>query len=252
MDSKDERDDPIVERVAKAIYDTQVKAAREAVDKISFDASELPELFGRLQRESETAQVLIFASYLEDRVRLLIKSHLRHVSSAVVEEQIFGSNGPLSTFGSRISLSHQLGWISPTQKAKLDAFRKIRNEFAHSAFRVKLTDPSIADKLSIIDYDVRFFLTPIRETFTSKSDADPIVSDDEITSAQENLCNLALLAMRTFMDYLVLPSSIAFQVDPHDIAATFDESPVVLQELRRQVSRTVLALLGRPRIEGAA
>jgi hypothetical protein len=56
------------DKVAQAIYGVQINTAREVVNRIAIDAKDLPELFTRLQTESETAQVLIFASYLEDKV----------------------------------------------------------------------------------------------------------------------------------------------------------------------------------------
>ncbi len=104
----------------------------------------------------------MFASYLEDRVLSLIKTRLHHLTSANEEDAIFGSNGPLSTFGNRLALSYHLGWVDKEQKSKLDAFRKIRNEFAHRAFKLQFSHPDIAGRLAIIDYDVPAFLKRIR------------------------------------------------------------------------------------------
>ncbi len=39
------------DRVAQAIYETQVKRAREDIDKVGFDALELPTIFSRLKAE---------------------------------------------------------------------------------------------------------------------------------------------------------------------------------------------------------
>src|ERR1700680_4401644 len=101
--------------VATAIYDARIRESRESTNKIQFDCSDLPELFKRLRSESETAQILIFSSFLDDKVTSLIKSHL---DSKNIEDAIFGGNGPLGTFGSRIALSFHLGWLSRTQKKK--------------------------------------------------------------------------------------------------------------------------------------
>ena len=147
-------------------------------------------LFLRLKDESETAQILIFSSYLEHSVRLLLKSRLHHLDPAREDEAIFGSNGPLNTFGNRISLSYQLGWISPQQKKKLDSFRKVRNKFAHRAFKVKLSDNNIAELFKVIDYNLHETLKPMRESIvTVTSMSDPLLPHDAITQQQEFLCN---------------------------------------------------------------
>ncbi len=204
----------LVDRVAQAIYKTQVKQAREIIDQIEFEAKELPDLFLRLKDESETAQVLVFGSYLEDRVFSLIKARMLHMKSKKIEDSIFGSNGPLDNFGSRITLSYHLGWLSTANRSKLDAFRKIRNEFAHRAFKISFKNKNIADHFKRIDYDVSDFLKPIRESFTKIGDSDPFISSEDITTEQKYLCSLAILAARTFSDYLILPTAIAYQVNP--------------------------------------
>ena len=200
--------------VAHAIYTASVGQARTSVDQIEFDANELPELFQRLTTESETAQVLIFASYLEDRVFLLIKSRMHHLHSRNQIDAVFGSNGPLHTFGNQLLLAHQLGWLSTTQKSKLDAFRKIRNEFAHRAFKASLSDNSVAENFRKIDYGVTEFLAPIRKSLDGGEDEDLLVPDDQLTKEQLYLCNLAILADRTFSELLVFPAAVAYQVTP--------------------------------------
>jgi len=79
----------LVDKVAKAIYNAQINAAREHVKKINIDIKELPELFRRLKSESETAQILICSSYVEDKIMELIKIHLRHLNKSK-EEELFG------------------------------------------------------------------------------------------------------------------------------------------------------------------
>ena len=233
------------DKVAQAIYGAQINTAREVVSKIAIDAKDLPELFARLQTESETAQVLIFSSYLEDKVTLLIKIHLRHLTKTK-EDELFGSNGPLNTFGNRLSLSYHLGWLSAGQKAKLDAFRKIRNEFAHQAFKVNMSEEKISALFKIVDYDVRKFLIPVRTAVYSAGGQYKLVSDDEITTNQENLCNFLLLIMNTFLEYFILPIALAYRIGPNDLRNSFDDDDNPVMALHRSVSRTILHLLKRP------
>ncbi len=218
----------------------------ENVDKLHFDCGNMPDLFQRLASESETAQILIFSSFLEDKVLSLIKLRLFHLDSVKAEDAIFGSNGPLGTFGSRIALSYQLGWLSPRQKKKLDAFRKIRNEFAHNAFQIRMADKRISDLFGVIDYDVYKFLTPIRAALVTEGEEDPIISDDKITIEQKFLCNLAILADNTFVDFMILPSALAYQVNPNDVLGNYDEGSEIVKGIRRALSETILNILVRP------
>lgn len=236
-------DESLVAIAAKAIYGAQVKQARESISRVAFDARELPRIFKRLTGESQTAQVLIFCSYLEDRVRELIKVRLKHLGSIVQEDAIFGSNGPLSTFGNRLLLSYQLGWLSPKHYKSLNALRKIRNHFAHRAFAVSISDPDIAAQLVNIDFDVFAILNTIRTEFAARGEVDPIPPEEEISADAQLLCKLALLATSIFVDYLILPAAVAYQVSPHDVAGSYDDGPEILRELQRQGADALLLVL---------
>ena len=142
------------DRVAKAIYDTQVKEARAHIDRLTFDPQEVEDLARRLQSESQTAQVLIFYSYLDDRIQQLIQLQLRPNQSKAEVDRLFGVNGPLSTFSSRILLAYHLAWLSQDIREKLDAFRKIRNEFAHRAFKIAIDDPSLKPHLAMLNFGI--------------------------------------------------------------------------------------------------
>ena len=140
--------------MAKAIYDTQVKRAREQIDTLTFDPEEVEDLARRLQKELQPAQVLIFYSYLDDRIQQLIQVQLRPNQGKGEMDRLFGINGPLSTFSSRVLLAYHLAWLSDGIRDKLDAFRKIRNEFAHRAFKVTIDDPSLKSHLATLSFGI--------------------------------------------------------------------------------------------------
>jgi hypothetical protein len=83
----------ILDKVAQAIYNSQVESASEHVKSIKIDVRELPELFKRLKNESETAQILILSSYIDDKITYLMKNNLYYLNKEK-ENEIFGSNGP--------------------------------------------------------------------------------------------------------------------------------------------------------------
>jgi hypothetical protein len=137
--------------------------------------------------------------------------------------------GPLSTFSSRILIAYHLGWLRSEQKAKLDAFRKLRNEFAHRAFKVSITDESMKALVDNLGKNFPTFIASIHHP-----DAHNLKCIDEL------LCKLVFLAHLTFTDLLVLPAAIRFQVSPRDIAPSFDEQPELLKNMARAISRALL------------
>jgi hypothetical protein len=68
------------------------------------------------------------------RMQQIIEQQLEHLATQAAKERLFGNNGPLGTSSSRTLMACHLGWLSPDRVERLDAFRKIRNIFAHEAF----------------------------------------------------------------------------------------------------------------------
>jgi DNA-binding MltR family transcriptional regulator len=218
------------DRVAKAVYDAQVKQAREQIDKLTFDPEEIEDLARRLQTESQTAQVLIFYSYLDDRIQQLIQLHLRMNQSKSETDRLFGVNGPLSTFNNRVLIAYHLGWLSDDIRAKLDAFRKIRNEFAHRAFKVTIDDPSLKPYLTTLDFALSAMM--------DKSNIEKGPLFDCL------LCQLVMLAIQTFQELIVLPAANAMHVMPGDVASTFDDAPALLRKMNLTMSGALILAAG--------
>ncbi|MEM8606884.1 MAG: hypothetical protein AAGF92_07250 [Myxococcota bacterium] len=141
----EERRDRFNNPITNALYYSFVDSARKKAGESDFSIKDMPELVSRLVSESETAQVLIYSAHLEDRIRYLIKSHLYEIESNRDEQAIFGSNGPLGSFASRILMRRHLGWITPATTMNLESWRKIRNEFAHRAYRTSFESQKIKD-----------------------------------------------------------------------------------------------------------
>jgi hypothetical protein len=210
------------DRVAKAIYDTQVRHAREVIDKLSFDPQEVEDLARRLQKESQTAQVLIFYSYLDDRIQQLVQHQLRPNQSKAEIDRLFGVNGPLSTFSSRILLAYHLAWLSDSTREKLDAFRRLRNEFAHRAFKVTMDDPSLKPHLATLNFGI-----------SSRMEQSNIQQSALFDCL---LCQLVMLALNTFQEMLVLPAAKLMGVSPNDVAGTFEDCPALLKKISLTMS----------------
>jgi DNA-binding MltR family transcriptional regulator len=222
-------DKAMVERVAKAIYNEHVKQARADIEKIQFDHSDIADLVTKLKGESETAQILIFYSYLDDRIQQLMSQYMVGLDTNNSREALFGLNGPLGTFSNRTIVAYHLGWLSAKHYARLNAFRKVRNEFAHHAFKVSITDPAIADKLKLIDYDIRTMLGPMYNA-----------NEHDLDHFNSILPRIIFLALRTFEELLIRPSAKAHRVHPADIARGYDDLPNLLKEVVLSMANALL------------
>ena len=217
--------DAEVEAAAKAMYEFNLKAACDAIDRLSFDPMEVPTFVNNLKDESETAQVLIFYSYLDDRVKSIIALHMHDLTSQTAQDKLFGTNGPLNTFSSRILLSYHLGWLTVDQKERLEAFRKVRNEFAHRAFQVDFKTPTIASHVARLDYTS----TGLFERLSK--------SVPRIAVHPTVLANLVLLALKTFEQLLVFPIAKTFHVDPYSI---INKRPALLRTVQHSLTECLL------------
>ncbi len=238
-------EDLAVDRVAKAIYSQRLAQALESINSLEVRFDEFPEIFSRMSGESLTAQVLIYSSYLEEKLFELISLRLLFLDSKSDQRRMFSGTGPFSSFESRIFLSYHLGWLTSAQTSRLNAFRKMRNEFAHNAFKTNFDDPKIQGFLKTMDYDLDEFLNPVRSSLTADGE-EPFLEKEAISIENEFLANLSILAYRTFVDYLVLPSAMAYGVSPNDILKSgFDSTPKPAQDILRKLSEVLLKLLGR-------
>ena len=61
------------------------------------------------------------------------------------QEAIFGINGPLSSFSSKINLAYALSIFGPETRENLDKIRELRNACAHSKRNVSFATKEVAD-----------------------------------------------------------------------------------------------------------
>jgi len=68
------------------------------------------------------------------------------VSSKKIEEELFKSNAPLSSFSSRIKMAYYLGKLSASARRDLETIRSVRNDFAHHPEHLDFEVQSIKDR----------------------------------------------------------------------------------------------------------
>jgi hypothetical protein len=227
--------------LADALHSNNVKLAISKIDSTKFDIDDLGEIFNRLRSENETATVLIFCSYLEEKFYQLLVRHLQYLDSAKSRNELFGASGPLHSFYSRVAIAYHLGWISPQTKLKMDALRKIRNEFSHRAFSVSFKDPLIEQQFAVICDDLEDRLHPVLQASEEWLETlnYSIKWDQPIEGKTRKLCGLAMLAQRVFLEMLSLPVSKEVRVGMDDLR----KAEVVNLSLRAGIAATLNVLI---------
>jgi hypothetical protein len=239
--------DEMVAAGAKAMYQAKVSRVQKIIAETNFEIVELPDIFVKLQSESETAQILIFSSFLEDKIEQLLRFQLKEKRSAVDDAAMFSGNGPLGTFSNRIMVAHQLGWLRDENKRRINLFRKLRNEFAHAAYRVSFSDAKIVSYFGNLKGDLEGFIARVGPL--AKSQANLVLFDvDEIDLKTKYLCWLAILAHSVCMDLLLLPKCLAFEVDPADVSNT-KTAPDVITDITRAMIGTLFHLIGTEKMD---
>lgn len=100
-----------------------------------------------LDHQSDRGSALI-AVALVDTALIQVMS-TRFVGFDNFQEIMIEREGaPLSSFFARIKIARALGVIGPVTESYLDSLRKIRNQFAHSAFKIDFENPLIAEEIS--------------------------------------------------------------------------------------------------------
>lgn len=101
------------------------------------------EFRGTLEKESDRGCALIAAAYLDVVLSRLLRAAL--VDNKGVAADLFGHNGALGTFSSRIDLAYMMGYIGEKVRRDLNLIRKIRNNFAHLERPIEFADEKIAN-----------------------------------------------------------------------------------------------------------
>jgi DNA-binding MltR family transcriptional regulator len=155
----------------------------------------------------------------------ILSLHMRDLASQTAKDNLFGTNGPLNTFNSRILIAYHLGWLSIEQKERLDAFRKIRNEFAHRTFQMDFTNPRIASWVARLNYQSSGVFDRINKAVP------------RLTVQATTLANMIILALYTFQELLIFPIANAHHVHPADVLR---REPALLKKVKHALTKSLL------------
>jgi hypothetical protein len=90
-----------------------------------------------------------------------VDAALEHLLQAVMapatakNDGLFQPDRPLGSLGAKVALASRLGLIDPAVERALNALRKLRNAFAHSAESASLADPAHSSRLAAVYAEAR-------------------------------------------------------------------------------------------------
>lgn len=107
---------------------------------IDVDITDYHEMVEMFHSESDRGAVVLAGSYIENYLGIYLASKMTDKS---LENEIFGANGPLSTFSQRIDFSQDFGLLTKEQCGELRLIKKIRNHFAHHPKSASFSDEKV-------------------------------------------------------------------------------------------------------------
>lgn len=106
-----------------------------------------PELWNEIILSAHTAQVILYASVLEDLLEHLIVHFLPNCSNRM-RARLFDGNGALGTFSARIDMAFAMGHLDGVTRGDLLHIKDLRNAVAHSPLRLDLRSAEMQEILS--------------------------------------------------------------------------------------------------------
>jgi DNA-binding MltR family transcriptional regulator len=223
--------DPLlVKKVASAIYQVQIDAARKQVESTEFNLAEMKRVMEIAASESDRAAAILLFSYAEDMMLEGIKRNVNHDFKGGFDSLV-SPNGLLATAHDRVTFLAALRWIQKSTYSSLTLLRGIRNRFAHNVSCDSFSDVSVAGMV------------------TSMPDFErPLIQQTELrfhNHRQKFLVRAILSVYRLIYDISILPHAIANQVEPRDVTGGYDNGPANLRELGLTVADCILIILSK-------
>ena len=109
------------------------------------------------EEENDRAIAIIGPAFLDFLLGSILTEFLVEDEKEV--KRLLEPEGPLSTYGSRVTISYCLGFIGDIVKSDLRLIGKIRNRFAHD-LRADFSDPQISQWCKALRWHREFFAEP--------------------------------------------------------------------------------------------
>ena len=229
---------PIVEKVAKALFQQAIKQARLDAGMLDFSMSDAIPVFRKLVGETDTGIAIVSAAYFDDCLKKLFSLNIDK-SSRKIFEAIFDFNGPLGTFSSRINLAFGLSLISRKTHQRLKSIRKIRNEFAHSPYGISFNTEAIKNKIIGIDLNHKRFIDEIRKSKKIRRVTKP---PSRLTMKEIFLIKSVLTLASMASEMIAFPVAKQNKVPVGAILGDYDNLPDNLKDIKLKAAECVFEI----------
>jgi DNA-binding MltR family transcriptional regulator len=132
------------------------------------------EILQEIRTGADRSASILACAWIEDLLEVALRYNLIALSKSE-DEGLFAGVGPLSSFSARIRVAHAMGVVSAKLRDDLDALRKIRNDYAHSVLKSKLTD------------DDRVRLVRKLNAVANRNDLESMPTNEVLAIAVENI-----------------------------------------------------------------
>ena len=116
-----------------------LRAYSKALPQQGRDESDMAD---ELASDSDRAFIILLSSFVENSLTEAIIERLPGYSDEI-DNDIFGSNAPLSAFSSKIRIGQAMGIFGSKTRACLDVLRELRNACAHAMRPISFSTPTL-------------------------------------------------------------------------------------------------------------
>lgn len=210
---------------------------RKVIGESQLHEEELLEFFGGLIAESPRALAIVAFSYIDEKLAMLMRQHMNPEISGGLDS-IFNSFGPLSTASGRIKIAAALRWLTPSTYRHLELLRRIRNEFAHSAFLNSFDESPVKDLMGQFE--------PL-EMGLWKTMADRLLPYEDVSRRQLFHIRATFTCARMIEEITCAPRAITMGLSPTALHEDgFDAVPKPFKELIRAALKVVGLIVPKP------
>lgn len=240
-DDSSEPPSHVVDKVARAIWESQRKSEIEKISDFTFDHSLFVRTAEIFQDASSREVVLLGFSLISECLNASVRYHLSH-STKRDQSDLLDGLGPLSSDAAKLKLVRVMGWLPIIISDGVEAFRKTRNIVAH---QIKLNDE--IKILSKIPSPTRKHLdetiTRVVSVVIDLADRDGL-KIERVQNSYDLRAYALFLALFTLEAVVCGPGSLRLGLgDQVEGFYSFDEAPPWAAEARRSCAKAFLMTL---------
>jgi DNA-binding MltR family transcriptional regulator len=219
----------MVERVAKALYETAVKQAREEVSKFVIPIDKIRTVFNAALAASDREAAIIVFCLIDDIITDFFRLKLK--GDIDIESSFFANNGILATAHAKLTLLAGLKWIELDDYQDLSLIRKVRNQFAHHVDHDSFDKSPTSGLITSMSAKLE---TAILNTLPEEN------KPAKLSIRGRYFVRSALTISHSIANLAIIQAAQSHRVPPLSIASTYDNQPDNLRTLLLLASELAL------------